>query len=173
MSTMSKQEKENLKQFCEERKEEISRMLFNEFEKVLDSYLNQEKITESECEVSGGMKKKDDIENQITKMLSQLGIPRHLKGFYYLREAIISSLSHKELLDVITKRLYPEIAKKFGTTSSRVERAIRHAIEVGCDRGNPEYLEMLFGYTIGSFRTKPTNSEFIALIVDEIELHNM
>lgn len=111
-----------------------------------------------------------DLERDVTDMLHELGVPAHIKGYQYLRQAIILSVEEVEMLNSITKVLYPTIAKCFQTTSSRVERAIRHAIEVAWTRGNMETLEAFFGYTINTGKGKPTNSEFIALIVDKIRL---
>ena len=103
-------------------------------------------------------------------MIHEIGVPAHIKGYQYLREAIMMSVQDIEMLNSITKILYPTIAKKYQTTPSRVERAIRHAIEVAWSRGKVELLEEMFGYTISSGKGKPTNSEFIALIADKIRL---
>ena len=103
-------------------------------------------------------------------MIHEIGVPAHIKGYQYLREAIMLSVSNNEMLNCITKVLYPTIAKKYETTPSRVERAIRHAIEVAWSRGRMETLDSLFGYTINTGKGKPTNSEFIALIADKIRL---
>ena len=103
-------------------------------------------------------------------MIHEIGVPAHIKGYHYLREAIMMCVEDVDMLNAITKALYPEIAKKFQTTSSRVERAIRHAIEVAWSRGRMETLDSLFGYTINTGKGKPTNSEFIALIADKIRL---
>lgn len=115
--------------------------------------------------------KNHDLEKDVTDMIHEIGVPAHIKGYQYLREAIIMSVEDSEMLNSITKILYPSIAKKYQTTSSRVERAIRHAIEVAWSRGNMEVLDSLFGYTISIGKGKPTNSEFIALIADKIRLH--
>ncbi len=112
-----------------------------------------------------------DLEKDVTDMIHEIGVPAHIKGYQYLREAIMMSVRDGEMLNSITKILYPTIAKKYQTTSSRVERAIRHAIEVAWSRGNMETLDSLFGYTISIGKGKPTNSEFIALITDKIRLH--
>ncbi len=106
----------------------------------------------------------------VTDILHQMGIPAHIKGYHYLREAIILSLEDEEMLESITKLLYPTIAKRFDTTPSRVERAIRHAIETAWDRGDVDVLNEMFGYTISVGKGKPTNSEFIALITDNLRL---
>ena len=111
-----------------------------------------------------------DLEKDVTDMIHEIGVPAHIKGYQYLREAIMMSVADVEMLGSITKVLYPSIARKYQTTSSRVERAIRHAIEVAWSRGRMETLESLFGYTINVGKGKPTNSEFIALIADKIRL---
>lgn len=115
-------------------------------------------------------RKEKDLERDVTEMIHEIGVPAHIKGYQYLREAIMMSVEEIEMLNSITKILYPTIAKKFSTTPSRVERAIRHAIEVAWSRGKMETLEALFGYTINTGKGKPTNSEFIALIADKIRL---
>ena len=103
-------------------------------------------------------------------MIHEIGVPAHIKGSQYLREAIMMSVEDSEMMGSITKILYPTIAKKYRTTASRVERAIRHAIEVAWNRGRMETLDDMFGYTINTGKGKPTNSEFIALIADKIRL---
>ncbi len=112
-----------------------------------------------------------DLEKDVTDMIHEIGVPAHIKGYQYLREAIMMSVEDIEMLNSITKILYPSIAKKYQTTPSRVERAIRHAIEVAWSRGKMETLDAFFGYTINIGKGKPTNSEFIALIADKIRLH--
>ena len=111
-----------------------------------------------------------DLEKDVTDMIHEIGVPAHIKGYQYLREAIMMSVEDSEMMGSITKILYPTIAKKYRTTASRVERASRHAIEVAWNRGNTETLNGLFGYTISNGKGKPTNSEFIALIADKIRL---
>lgn len=111
-----------------------------------------------------------ELEARVTKIIHQIGVPAHIKGYQYLRTAIIMTMRDTELINSITKQLYPGVAKKYGTTSSRVERAIRHAIEVAWDRGDVEVINSYFGYTIQSSRGKPTNSEFIALIADSLRI---
>ena len=111
-----------------------------------------------------------DLEKDVTNMIHEIGVPAHIKGYQYLREAIMMSVENVEMLNSITKLLYPTIAQKYQTTSSRVERAIRHAIEVAWSRGKMETLDALFGYTINTGKGKPTNSEFVALIADKIRL---
>ncbi|MDR1753461.1 MAG: sporulation transcription factor Spo0A [Eubacterium sp.] len=112
----------------------------------------------------------DDLEYLVTDIIHQIGIPAHIKGYHYLRSAIILCVEDTEMMNSITKLLYPEVADKYSTTPSRVERAIRHAIEIAWDRGDVETLNGFFGYTIHTGRGKPTNSEFIALISDKIRL---
>ena len=109
-----------------------------------------------------------NLENDVTNIIHEIGIPAHIKGYQYLREAIIRSVEDTEMLGSITKILYPSIAKKFQTTPSRVERAIRHAIEVAWSRGKMDTIDELFGYTVSNGKGKPTNSEFIALIAPEL-----
>ena len=111
-----------------------------------------------------------DLEQDVTNMIHEIGVPAHIKGYQYLREAIMMSVENPAMISSITKILYPTIAKRFQTTPSRVERAIRHAIEVAWSRGRMETLDALFGYTIDTGKGKPTNSEFIALIADKIRL---
>ena len=112
----------------------------------------------------------DSLESDVTDVIHEIGVPAHIKGYQYLRDAIIMSVNDNEMLGAITKVLYPTIARNYKTTSSRVERAIRHAIEVAWSRGRMETIEELFGYTVNSGKGKPTNSEFIALIADKIRL---
>lgn len=116
------------------------------------------------------VKPKHDLEQDVTDMIHEIGVPAHIKGYQYLREAIMMAVEDIDMLNSITKILYPTIAKKFQTTPSRVERAIRHAIEVAWSRGRMETLDALFGYTVNTGKGKPTNSEFIALIADRIRL---
>lgn len=111
-----------------------------------------------------------DLELMITDILHQIGVPAHIKGYHYLRYGILLAVADMELINAITKQLYPMIAKRYGTTSSRTERAIRHAIEVAWDRGDVDVLNSYFGYTIQSIRGKPTNSEFIAMIADKLRM---
>ena len=111
-----------------------------------------------------------NLETDVTNIIHEVGVPAHIKGYQYLRDAIILSVNDMEMLNSITKILYPTIAKKHQTTSSRVERAIRHAIEVAWSRGKMDTIDALFGYTVSNGKGKPTNSEFIALIADKIRL---
>lgn len=111
-----------------------------------------------------------DMENDVTEIIREIGIPAHIKGYQYVREGILMAIHDMNTLNYITKLLYPTIAKQYKTTSSSVERAIRHAIEVAWSRGKIEVLESMFGYTISAGKGKPTNSEFIALIADKLRL---
>ena len=111
-----------------------------------------------------------DIEAQVTRIIHQIGVPAHIKGYQYLRTAILLTIKDSDIINSVTKVLYPSVAKKYQTTTSRVERAIRHAIEVAWDRGDVDTLNSYFGYTIQNNRGKPTNSEFIAMIADNLRL---
>lgn len=121
------------------------------------------------CSDKGRM---ENLENDVTDMIHEVGVPAHIKGYQYLRDAIIMVIREPEMLNSITKILYPTIAKRNQTTPSRVERAIRHAIEVAWSRGNMDIINSLFSYTVSTGKGKPTNSEFIALIADKIRLQN-
>ena len=110
------------------------------------------------------------LEGQVTAIIHEIGVPAHIQGYQYLREAIIITVQDMDVINAVTKVLYPEVAKRFCTTPSRVERAIRHAIEVAWDRGDLETLQKYFGYTVNSAKGKPTNSEFIAMIADRLQL---
>ena len=143
-------------------------MLLNRIKSVRKMFRNNDKKnedTKSENAVNG-----ENLENRVTNMLHEIGIPAHIKGYHYLRDAIIMAVEDMDVLNAITKILYPTVAKKYQTTSSRVERAIRHAIEVAWSRGKLDTLDELFGYTVSTGKGKPTNSEFIALIADTIQL---
>lgn len=135
-----------------------SKMISAVREKPVESYLNK------------GEYLRQNLEDDVTQLLHEIGIPAHIKGYQYLRDAITISVEEEDMLVSVTKVLYPTIAKKHGTTSSRVERAIRHAIEVAWSRGQLEVIHDIFGYTVNSGKGKPTNSEFIALITDKIRL---
>lgn len=113
---------------------------------------------------------KTNIETMVTNIIHEIGVPAHIKGYQYLREAIIIAVDDMDVINAITKVLYPQVAKTFQTTPSRVERAIRHAIEVAWDRGDLDTLQSFFGYTVSNTKGKPTNSEFIALIADRLQL---
>lgn len=115
-------------------------------------------------------KNEENLEALVTNIIHEVGVPAHIKGYQYLREAIIMVVNNIDVINQITKQLYPEIAQRYGTTPSRVERAIRHAIEVAWGRGQTEVVESIFGYTVSAAKGKPTNSEFIAMIADKLRL---
>lgn len=131
----------------------------------VDSIMRRRRSGKSEA-----LSEHPDMEAQVTKIIHQIGVPAHIKGYQYLRCAILMTIDDNEVMGSVTKILYPSVAKKFGTTTSRVERAIRHAIEVAWDRGDVDTLNAYFGYTIQNSRGKPTNSEFIAMIADNLRL---
>lgn len=143
-------------------------MLLERIKSVRKMFRNYEKKNENGK--TEGTQGGEDLENRVTNMLHEIGIPAHIKGYHYLRDAIIMAVRDMDVLNAITKILYPTVAKKYQTTSSRVERAIRHAIEVAWSRGKLDTLDELFGYTVSTGKGKPTNSEFIALIADTIQL---
>ena len=128
------------------------------------------KEIKTQTELLNAPPKKMDMEFMVTSILHELGIPAHIKGYQYLRHAIMLAVDNLDIINSITKDLYPTVAKEFNTTSSRAERAIRHAIEVAWDRGDSDVLNSCFGYTIANSKGKPTNSEFIALIADKLRL---
>ncbi|EGT2206349.1 sporulation transcription factor Spo0A [Clostridioides difficile] len=131
-------------------------------------------VQETQMTRSDFVKNVGNIETEITNIIHEIGVPAHIKGYLYLREAIKMVIDNVELLGAVTKELYPSIAKKFNTTPSRVERAIRHAIEVAWSRGKVDTINQLFGYTVHNTKGKPTNSEFIAMIADKLRLeHSM
>jgi len=112
------------------------------------------------------------LQRQVTDVIHEVGVPAHIKGYQYVREAIVIAVQDIEVINAVTKVLYPEVAKRYNTTPSRVERAVRHAIEVAWDRGDLETLQRYFGYTVSNIKGKPTNSEFIAMIADKIRLED-
>ncbi len=118
----------------------------------------------------GEDRRSGSLEGTVTSIIHEIGVPAHIKGYQYLREAILIAVDDMDVINAVTKVLYPEVAKRFGTTASRVERAIRHAIEVAWDRGDLETLQKYFGYTVSNAKGKPTNSEFIAMIADRLQL---
>ena len=167
--------------------EQLNLMAANDNEKVykiLGDLMNADKEFQIMITVPAGKKEQKntadalvrekrssrDLEKDVTDTIHEIGVPAHIKGYQYLREAIMMSVEDTTMLSSITKILYPTIAKRFQTTPSRVERAIRHAIEVAWSRGKMETLDALFGYTVNTGKGKPTNSEFIALIADRIRL---
>ncbi len=131
-----------------------------------------EEIRGGESQRQPAVRRKDStsIESMVTSIIHEIGVPAHIKGYQYLREAIIIAVGDMDVINAITKVLYPQVAKTFQTTPSRVERAIRHAIEVAWDRGDLDTLQRFFGYTVSNTKGKPTNSEFIALIADKLQL---
>ena len=129
-------------------------------------------LTSTQDTMSNEEMKRFQLETEITELLHEIGIPAHIKGYMYLRTAILETYLNVEFLGQITKVLYPDIAKKYTTTASRVERAIRHAIEVAWNRGNIDAIDDIFGYTISASKAKPTNSEFIAMISDKLRLEH-
>ena len=137
---------------------------------IVITAVGQEKITEDAFNKGANYYIMKPFNNRVTNMLHEIGIPAHIKGYHYLRDAIMMAVEDMDVLNAITKILYPTVAKKYQTTSSRVERAIRHAIEVAWSRGKLDTLDELFGYTVSTGKGKPTNSEFIALIADTIQL---
>lgn len=153
-------------------------LIFNNIDNFNVSYilLKPYGMTDLENIVSSVFSKAEDqiasfhLEGKISKMLHSLGIPSHIKGYQYIRESIMLIYNNPYIIGGITKELYPEVANKFRTTSSRVERAIRHAIEVSWNRGDYEYMEELFGHSVDYDRAKPTNSEFIATVADKLKL---
>ena len=150
--------------------------------RVLEQPYDEQKVKEVLDEATKGrgnntevLFKKDEPDNEllettVTNIIHEIGVPAHIKGYQYLRSAIIIAVGDMDILNSITKQLYPTIAEMYGTTASRVERAIRHAIEVAWNRGRVETINDLFGYTVSARKGKPTNSEFVALIADKIRL---
>lgn len=145
------------------------------FLKPFDLNIMAQRITQftdwsKESESSVRLGTGDDLRVTISEIMHQIGVPAHIKGYQYLREAIVLSINDREMINSVTKILYPTVAKMYKTTASRVERAIRHAIEVAWDRGDIDVLSGYFGYTVQNSRGKPTNSEFIAMISDKLRL---
>lgn len=132
--------------------------------------LSGRKTTDNVSRITSSRRTAPNLEVTVTDIIHQIGVPAHIKGYHYLREAIMMSVNDPEIINSVTKQLYPAVAKRFSTTSSRVERAIRHAIEVAWDRGDVDILNSYFGYTIHNTKGKPTNSEFIAMISDKLRL---
>lgn len=134
------------------------------------NYASRE-IKQSYIELAPNEKKNEDnLEALVTNIIHEIGVPAHIKGYQYMREAIMMVVSDIDIINQITKQLYPEIAQKYHTTPSRVERAIRHAIEVAWGRGQQDVVESIFGYTVSAAKGKPTNSEFIAMVADKLRL---
>ncbi|MCI8869041.1 MAG: sporulation transcription factor Spo0A [Lawsonibacter sp.] len=149
-------------------------------DKGADHYMTKPCRVSTVCErirqLTGSSHLEDDrdrsrtLESMVTAIIHDVGVPAHIKGYQYLREAILIAVADMDVINAVTKVLYPEVAKRFNTTASRVERAIRHAIEVAWDRGDLETLQKYFGYTVSNVKGKPTNSEFIAMIADRLQL---
>lgn len=137
---------------------------------VISERRGKSRISSIHTNESTPMPENLDLETQVTQIIHQIGVPAHIKGYQYLRTAILMTINDSEIINSVTKVLYPSVAKKYSTTTSRVERAIRHAIEVAWDRGDVDTLNAYFGYTIQNNRGKPTNSEFIAMIADNLRL---
>lgn len=140
-------------------------VLRNECDKLLHA-LEEEDIAEGV--INPVESAEVDLKSIVTEIIHEIGIPAHIKGYRYVREAIILAVNNAKMIDAITKELYPQVAKAFNTTPSRVERAIRHGVEVAWDRGDIDVLDKYFGNTVSPYKGKPTNSEFIALIVEHI-----
>lgn len=143
----------------------IRELVKNQSTELISPVLKDVKTTYIEVDNS-----KLNLEAKVTNIIHDVGVPAHIKGYQYLRDGIIMAVNDVEIINQITKQLYPDLAKKYKTTPSRVERAIRHAIEVAWNRGQIESMENIFGYTVNSNRGKPTNSEFIAMIADKLRL---
>lgn len=143
----------------------IRELVKNQTTELLSPVLKDVKTTYIEVDNS-----KLNLEAKVTNIIHDVGVPAHIKGYQYLRDGIIMAVNDADIINQVTKQLYPDLAKKYRTTPSRVERAIRHAIEVAWNRGQIESMENIFGYTINSNRGKPTNSEFIAMIADKLRL---
>ena len=137
---------------------------------IVNQLLKPQIVKNGEVVALNKGKEEVDLETEITEILHEIGVPAHIKGYLYLRESITMVYNNIEILGSITKVLYPVVAKKFKTTSSRVERAIRHSIEVAWNRGNVDTISQIFSYTISYNKSKPTNSEFIAMIADKLRL---
>lgn len=147
---------------------------FQIFIKRLKQTVDNDSLIQAKLDTSNSYKKnvnnENNMETKITKIIQEIGVPAHIKGYLYLREAIHMVIEDMDYLGAVTKELYPNVAEKFNTTPSRVERAIRHAIEVAWNRGKIDTIDKIFGYTVNNNKGKPTNSEFIALIADKIRL---
>ncbi len=135
-----------------------------------NNFIAREMPTRKYIEIKESDKNSDNLEALVTNIIHEVGVPAHIKGYQYLREAIMLVIKDIDVINQITKSLYPQIAAKYETTPSRVERAIRHAIEVAWGRGEPGLVENIFGYTVNAMKGKPTNSEFIAMIADKLRL---
>ena len=135
-----------------------------------NNFISRDTTSRKYIEINDNNKNSDNLEALVTNIIHEVGVPAHIKGYQYLREAIMLVINDIDVINQITKSLYPQIATKYETTPSRVERAIRHAIEVAWGRGEPGLVENIFGYTVSAAKGKPTNSEFIAMIADKLRL---
>lgn len=138
-----------------------------------NSYVVEKNTIESQPKIKKVESREKDIESKITSIIQEIGVPAHIKGYVYLREAITMVIDNMDYLGAVTKELYPAVGERFNTTPSRVERAIRHAIEVAWSRGNIESIDRIFNHTVHNNKGKPTNSEFIALIADKLRLEEI
>ena len=132
--------------------------------------MNEIRVSMGQRKAPAARSREANVEAMVTSIIHEIGVPAHIKGYQYLREAIMIAVNDMDVINAITKVLYPQVAKTFATTPSRVERALRHAIEVAWDRGDIEVLQKFFGYTVSNIKGKPTNSEFIAMIADCLSL---
>ncbi len=148
------------------------REMFNNSIDVEETRYRREVRRDTSSIVSTPRNEPMNLEQEITNIIHEIGVPAHIKGYMYLRDAITMVVNDIELLSAVTKELYPSIAKKYNTTASRVERAIRHAIEVAWARGQVDTINRIFGYTVHNSKGKPTNSEFIAMVADKLRLQN-
>ena len=155
--------------FVKRIRQTVDKTMYGDDEKKTFTYVDNDN---NETKVNENQPVDVDIINQITNILHEIGVPAHIKGYMYLREAINMLVNDIELLSAVTKGLYPLLGKEFNTTASRVERAMRHAIEVAWSRGQVENINKIFGYTIRNEKGKPTNSEFIAMVADKLRLQN-
>ena len=146
------------------------RELVNRAEVKTQNISNYNDNKSNYIDINSQATKEEILEIKVTNIIHEVGVPAHIKGYQYLRDGIIMVVNNIEVINQITKQLYPDLAKKYKTTPSRVERAIRHAIEVAWNRGQIETVESIFGYTVNSNKGKPTNSEFIAMIADKLRL---
>ncbi|WP_461204372.1 sporulation transcription factor Spo0A [Clostridium sp. DL1XJH146] len=148
------------------------REMFNNSIDIEDTRYKRDVKREASAMISTQRNEPMNLEQEITNIIHEIGVPAHIKGYMYLRDAITMVVNDIELLSAVTKELYPSIAKKYNTTASRVERAIRHAIEVAWARGQVDTINRIFGYTVHNSKGKPTNSEFIAMVADKLRLQN-
>ena len=146
------------------------RELVNRPDMRQENSINYNECKSNYIDINSQATKEEILEIKVTNIIHEVGVPAHIKGYQYLRDGIIMVVNNIEVINQITKQLYPDLAKKYKTTPSRVERAIRHAIEVAWNRGNTDAIDEIFGYTVSAVKAKPTNSEFIAMIADKLRL---